>query len=75
VVGDEKSAWWPRLTAKPEKLTWLKIDFSRWKDPDISSSDDEAKNPGKTPPGFDMEAYEVQNSEIFGLQCFKVDTK
>ncbi|XP_065333217.1 very-long-chain (3R)-3-hydroxyacyl-CoA dehydratase 3 [Cloeon dipterum] len=26
-----KKAWWPRLTAKPQKPAWLKIDFDKWK--------------------------------------------
>ncbi len=32
---------WPRLLYEQQKMSWLKIDFDRWKSGDISESDDE----------------------------------
>lgn len=33
--------WWPRLTSKPQKPAWLKIDFDRWQSEEDLNSDDE----------------------------------
>jgi very-long-chain (3R)-3-hydroxyacyl-CoA dehydratase len=34
VLKKATDGWWPRLTATPQKPTWLKIDFDRWKTED-----------------------------------------
>lgn len=34
VLKKSTDGWWPRLTATPQKPTWLKIDFDRWKTED-----------------------------------------
>lgn len=36
-------AWWPRVTAQPQKPQWLKIDFDRWRslEDDLSDLDDQ----------------------------------
>lgn len=36
-----KKSWWPRLTSKPQKPGWLKIDFDRWQSEDDLNSEDE----------------------------------
>uniref|UniRef100_A0A1Y1L455 Very-long-chain (3R)-3-hydroxyacyl-CoA dehydratase n=1 Tax=Photinus pyralis TaxID=7054 RepID=A0A1Y1L455_PHOPY len=36
-----KKGWWPRLTGKPQKPGWLKIDFDRWQSEDDLNSEDE----------------------------------
>ncbi|KAK4883221.1 hypothetical protein RN001_006540 [Aquatica leii] len=40
IVKVEKS-WWPRLTSKPQKPGWLKIDFDRWQSEDDANSEEE----------------------------------
>lgn len=29
-----EKGWWPRLTSRPQKPAWLKIDFDRWQSED-----------------------------------------
>jgi len=34
--------WWPRLLFEQKKLSWLKIDFDKWKSNDLDDSEDDA---------------------------------
>ena len=36
--------WWPRLLYEQKKLSWLKIDFDKWKSQDTDDSDVEDPN-------------------------------
>ncbi|KAF5270294.1 hypothetical protein FQA39_LY08405 [Lamprigera yunnana] len=40
IIKAEKG-WWPRLTSKPQKPGWLKIDFDRWQSEDDVNSEEE----------------------------------
>ncbi|KAJ2458351.1 hypothetical protein GGI02_006019, partial [Coemansia sp. RSA 2322] len=44
--------WWPRLTEEEKKYSYIKTDFSRWRDED--ESDDEKP---AAPGGFDMSQF------------------
>ncbi|KAF5300127.1 hypothetical protein FQR65_LT09217 [Abscondita terminalis] len=40
-IVKSKKSWWPRLTSKPQKPGWLKIDFDRWQSEDDVNSEEE----------------------------------
>lgn len=44
----EEGDYWPRLTKEKQRIHWLKVDFSRWKDEDDSDTED------KLDQDFDM---------------------
>lgn len=44
----EPGAYWPRLTKEKQRIHWLKVDFSKWKDEDDSDTED------KNEQDFDM---------------------
>lgn len=41
LIKKKASQVWPRLTEKPEKLAWLKIDFDKFAFDDDDESEDE----------------------------------
>ncbi|XP_055922148.1 very-long-chain (3R)-3-hydroxyacyl-CoA dehydratase [Eupeodes corollae] len=43
-IRKEQPAWWPRLTATPQKPHWLKIDFDRWRTEDDVVDEDEPRD-------------------------------
>ncbi|XP_041980644.1 very-long-chain (3R)-3-hydroxyacyl-CoA dehydratase isoform X2 [Aricia agestis] len=60
IMSKEKAAWWPRLTAQPQKPAWVKINFDLWKSEDCDS-EDETRDVMKDYPGmYDM----LQKEEI-----------
>lgn len=44
----ESGEYWPRLTKEKQRIHWLKVDFSKWKDEDDSDTED------KLDQDFDM---------------------
>jgi len=44
----EQGEYWPRLTAEKQRIHWLKVDFTRWKDEDDEETED------KLDQDFDM---------------------
>lgn len=38
------TGWWPRLTSQPQKPSWLKIDFDKWKSEDLNDNEDEKRD-------------------------------
>ncbi|XP_034833482.1 very-long-chain (3R)-3-hydroxyacyl-CoA dehydratase [Maniola hyperantus] len=55
VLQKEKVAWWPRLTAQPQKAPWLKINFDLWKSEDAQDSEEEPRDVMQDYPGmYDM---------------------
>lgn len=38
------NGWWPRLTSQPQKPSWLKIDFDKWKSEDMDNNEDEKRD-------------------------------
>jgi len=51
----EDDEWWPKLTSSNIKLTWLKIDFDRWKTED---DEEEAMTKENLSPSFEELAEE-----------------
>lgn len=60
----EAEGWWPRLTCQPQKPSWLKIDFDKWKTEDIDDNDDEKRDIQQDYP--DM--YDKLHKEEFGYR-------
>ncbi|KAL6437590.1 hypothetical protein ACFW04_004192 [Cataglyphis niger] len=44
VLKKKCSSWWPRLISQPQKPSWLKIDFDKWKSEDMDDNDDEKRD-------------------------------
>lgn len=40
----KSNGWWPRLTNYPQKPSWLKIDFDKWKSEDMNDNEDEKRD-------------------------------
>ncbi|XP_060804455.1 very-long-chain (3R)-3-hydroxyacyl-CoA dehydratase isoform X1 [Amyelois transitella] len=57
-------AWWPRLTAQPQKPAWLKINFDLWKSEDMQDSDEETRDIMKDYPGM----YDQLHKEELGYR-------
>ncbi|XP_045538829.1 very-long-chain (3R)-3-hydroxyacyl-CoA dehydratase [Papilio machaon] len=64
ILKKEKDAWWPRLTAQPQKPAWLKINFDLWKSEDGIDSDEEARDVMKDYPGM----YDQLHKEEMGYR-------
>ncbi|KAH9640789.1 hypothetical protein HF086_001950 [Spodoptera exigua] len=64
VLQKEKVAWWPRLTAQPQKPAWLKINFDLWKSEDAADSEDEKRDVMKDYPGM----YDKLHKEELGYR-------
>lgn len=60
----EKPAWWPRLTAQPQKPAWLKINFDLWKSEDLQDSDEETRDVMRDYPGM----YDKLHKEEMGYR-------
>ncbi|XP_044740677.1 very-long-chain (3R)-3-hydroxyacyl-CoA dehydratase [Chrysoperla carnea] len=43
-IKKSKLGWWPRLTGRPQKPAWLKIDFDRWQTENDDINDDEVRD-------------------------------
>ncbi|CAH2243559.1 jg1606 [Pararge aegeria aegeria] len=41
ILKKESVAWWPRLTAQPQKPAWLKINFDLWKSEDAQDTEED----------------------------------
>ncbi|EGI63221.1 PREDICTED: very-long-chain (3R)-3-hydroxyacyl-CoA dehydratase isoform X2 [Acromyrmex echinatior] len=44
VLRKKCNGWWPRLISQPQKPSWLKIDFDKWKSEDMDDNEDEKRN-------------------------------
>lgn len=64
VLQKEEPAWWPRLTAQPQKPAWLKINFDLWKAEDAADSEDEKRDVMKDYPGM----YDRLHKEELGYR-------
>ncbi|KAF9803659.1 hypothetical protein SFRURICE_003371 [Spodoptera frugiperda] len=64
VLQKEEAAWWPRLTAQPQKPAWLKINFDLWKAEDAADSEDEKRDVMKDYPGM----YDRLHKEELGYR-------
>ncbi|CAG9790821.1 unnamed protein product [Diatraea saccharalis] len=64
VIQKEKPAWWPRLTAQPQKPAWLKINFDLWKSEDMQDSDEEKRDVMRDYPGM----YDKLQKEEMGYR-------
>ncbi|XP_058791809.1 very-long-chain (3R)-3-hydroxyacyl-CoA dehydratase [Phymastichus coffea] len=40
VLKKRSKSWWPRLTGQPQKPSWLKIDFDKWKSEDTDDTEE-----------------------------------
>lgn len=59
------SAWWPRLTAQPQKPAWLKINFDLWQSEEtLEDSEDEKRDVMKDYPGM----YDKLHKEEMGYR-------
>ncbi|KYN00031.1 PREDICTED: very-long-chain (3R)-3-hydroxyacyl-CoA dehydratase isoform X1 [Cyphomyrmex costatus] len=64
VLRKNYNGWWPRLTSQPQKPSWLKIDFDKWKSEDMDDNEDEKRNILNDYP--DM--YDKLHKEEFGYR-------
>ncbi|XP_028049303.1 very-long-chain (3R)-3-hydroxyacyl-CoA dehydratase isoform X2 [Monomorium pharaonis] len=64
VLRKRFNGWWPRLTSQPQKPSWLKIDFDKWKSEDMDDNEDEKRNILNDYP--DM--YDKLHKEEFGYR-------
>lgn len=67
----ETNGWWPRLTSQPQKPSWLKIDFDKWKSEEIDDNDEEKRDIQQDYPDL----YEQLHKMEFGYrkeECKKV---
>ncbi|KAG6446052.1 very-long-chain (3R)-3-hydroxyacyl-CoA dehydratase isoform X2 [Manduca sexta] len=64
LLQKEKPAWWPRVTAQPQKPAWLKINFDLWKSEDGQDSDDDKRDVMRDYPGM----YDRLHKEEFGYR-------
>lgn len=64
ILKKKSSSWWPRLTSQPQKPSWLKIDFDKWKSEDMDDNDDEKRDIRNDYP--DM--YDKLHKEEFGYR-------
>lgn len=64
ILKKKYSSWWPRLTSQPQKPSWLKIDFDKWKSEDMDDNDDEKRDIHNDYP--DM--YDKLHKEEFGYR-------
>jgi len=44
ILKKKCNGWWPRLTSQPQKPSWLKIDFDKWKSEDMDDNEDEKRD-------------------------------
>lgn len=56
--------WWPRLTGQPQKPSWLKIDFDKWKSEDLEDNENEKRDVCNDYPDL----YEKLQKEEFGYR-------
>ena len=69
ILKKKKNSWWPRLTGQPQKPSWLKIDFDRWKSKNVDDFTDAPRDICQDYP--DM--YDRLHKEEFGYRkgsCF-----
>lgn len=64
VLRKKCNSWWPRLTCQPQKPSWLKIDFDKWKSEDMDDNEDEKRDILNDYP--DM--YDKLHKEEFGYR-------
>ncbi|XP_011640369.1 very-long-chain (3R)-3-hydroxyacyl-CoA dehydratase [Pogonomyrmex barbatus] len=64
VLKKKCNGWWPRLTSQPQKPSWLKIDFDKWKSEDMDDNEDEKRDILDDYP--DM--YDKLHKEEFGYR-------
>lgn len=56
--------WWPRLTSKPQKPPWIKIDFDKWKSEDMDDNEYENRDVNTDYPN----TYDQLHKEEFGYR-------
>ncbi|XP_063704602.1 very-long-chain (3R)-3-hydroxyacyl-CoA dehydratase [Culicoides brevitarsis] len=56
--------WWPRLIAQPQKPSWLKIDFDKWKSEDDGDDEEEERDVMRDYPGM----YDQVSKEELGYR-------
>ncbi|XP_019697101.1 very-long-chain (3R)-3-hydroxyacyl-CoA dehydratase isoform X2 [Harpegnathos saltator] len=44
MLKKKSNGWWPRLISYPQKPSWLKIDFDKWKNEDMDDNEDEKRD-------------------------------
>ncbi|XP_014486132.1 PREDICTED: very-long-chain (3R)-3-hydroxyacyl-CoA dehydratase 3 isoform X2 [Dinoponera quadriceps] len=44
ILKKKFNGWWPRLISYPQKPSWLKIDFDKWKSEDMDDNEDEKRD-------------------------------
>ncbi|XP_012221184.1 very-long-chain (3R)-3-hydroxyacyl-CoA dehydratase isoform X2 [Linepithema humile] len=64
ILRKQACGWWPRLTCQPQKPSWLKIDFDKWKSEDMEDNEDEKRDIRDDYP--DM--YDKLHKEEFGYR-------
>lgn len=64
ILKKQASGWWPRLTCQPQKPSWLKIDFDKWKSEDMEDNENEKRDIRDDYP--DM--YDKLHKEEFGYR-------
>ncbi|VDK52881.1 unnamed protein product [Anisakis simplex] len=52
--------WWPTVTKKPTRISWLRVDFDKFKDPDESDDDFEMLNSPQRMAEREMDALTQQ---------------
>ncbi|XP_033220578.1 very-long-chain (3R)-3-hydroxyacyl-CoA dehydratase [Belonocnema kinseyi] len=60
----ENKAWWPRLTGQPQKPSWLKIDFDKWKSEDMNDNEDDNRDIRQDYPNM----YDKLHKQEFGYR-------
>jgi len=71
ILRKKCNSWWPRLTSQPQKPSWLKIDFDKWKSEDMDDNEDEKRDILNDYP----EMYDKLHKEEFGYRkgiCHKL---
>lgn len=64
VLKKKQAGWWPRLTSQPQKPSWLRIDFNKWKSEDPDENEEEKRDICNDYP--DM--YDKLHKEEFGYR-------
>lgn len=56
--------WWPRLTGQPQKPSWLKIDFDKWKSEEVDDTEEVMRDICQDYPDL----YDRVHKEEFGYR-------
>ncbi|XP_011162076.1 very-long-chain (3R)-3-hydroxyacyl-CoA dehydratase isoform X2 [Solenopsis invicta] len=64
ILKKKYNGWWPRLTSQPQKPSWLKVDFDKWKSEDMDDNEDEKRDILNDYPNM----YDKLHKEEFGYR-------